>query len=325
MRGWLHRVLGVERNADPMVVRKAYADLVRVYHPDRCPDSPSNRRRLGLLAAARAVLSDPALRLFHMQTGLLPPKLDPEAELGLQVAGASVKALARGFVQAMQRQRPRDGQDQTVSIRLSPEELVRGASREVGVSRVEPCDSCRGSGADSDWEPLPCHICDATGTLTLGRVLSRGMACPFCEGLGLVIRVPCPECSGNGFHKVERPCALEIPAGVPEGHRVVLRGEGERGLRGGRHGDLVFVLRMDPSSGLARDGADLVLNVDVPGEASAITVPHPDGGVRLTLPETLDTTCTVVAEGLGLPRFEEPSKRGDLRVHVRRKGMDIVE
>jgi molecular chaperone DnaJ len=111
---------------------------------------------------------------------------------------------------------------------------------------------------------------------------------------------------------------------VPEGHRVVLEGEGEPGLRGGRHGDLIFVLKMDKGSGFWRDGADLLLNVDVPGQASALTVPHPDGEVRLTLPDGLDATCTVVATGLGLPRFERPAERGDLRVYVRRTDVGAV-
>lgn len=315
MPGWLHRVLDLPEDAPPAELRRAYAAQLRAFHPDHCPDSPDNRRRVALIRAAHQVLRDDALRREHDRTGAIPRAALRGDDAAPLLEGGGLVDLAKGLLRVVTQEQPSHGKDKTVRLRLTLDELIRGTSRVVDVPRLEACPDCQGSGSDPEPAPLRCHVCSATGTLAWRRRLPMAMACPFCSGHGIVVRAVCRRCEGDGYMMRARPIRVTLPPGVHDGERTVLKGEGERGRRGGRHGDLIFVTALDPAAGWRRDKADLLISVGVPDGATALTILHPLGEVRVPIPDGF-SGGTLLVEGHGLPRRSGDGARGDLLVEV---------
>ncbi len=317
MTAWLHRVLGVNQSDSRDVCRVAYARLLKNFHPDLCPNTPTNQLRLELIRTAFAVMSDPDLVREHERTGKIPRSISVSDKLETRLKKPGLGHLARGFVKNFRRENQRNGKDIVRIIYLDYEELIDGSSRIVELERSERCNDCNGSGSQKDSPPERCHLCEGSGILSYRKIVAVGLPCPFCDGNGAIIIFSCKNCDGSGTTDELVPCRLTFPAGVEEDHRILLKGEGERGVQGGRHGDRVFVVRMRPQEGVERSGQDIEFRVGVAGNATSVTVPWPGAApLRFELPDG-DSTMLFISEGLGFP-VPDSDQRGDVRVFVTR-------
>jgi molecular chaperone DnaJ len=280
-------ILGVERNATPEEIKKAYRKLARQLHPDVNPD-PETQERFKLVTAAYEVLSDPQKRQVHDMGG------DP-----LSGAGNGAGGFGQGFSftdimdaffgagggQRGPRSRMQRGKDALLRLEVELSEAAFGTSRDLTVDTAVVCGTCHGSGAREDSEPVVCETCRGHGEVQqvqrsfLGDIRTA-RPCPTCRGFGTVIPNPCDECSGDGRVRARRTISVKIPGGVDTGTRVQLSGQGEVGPGGGPAGDLYVEIDVGPHPFFVRDGDDLICEVSVPMTAAAL-------GTQLDLP-TLD-------------------------------------
>lgn len=282
----LYELLGVDRDADGDAIKKAYRRLARQYHPDVNPD-PGAQEQFKEISRAYEVLSDPQKRASYDRGG------DPFAGAGAggfgQGAGFSFTDIMDAFfggTGAAQgrgpRPRERRGQDALIRLEVELAEAAFGVARELKVDTAVLCTTCHGEGTAPGTHPVPCETCRGAGEVAhvqrsfLGEIRTL-RPCAACRGFGTVIPDPCRECSGDGRVRSRRTLTVKIPAGVDDGTRVQLSGEGEVGPGGGPAGDLYVEIHLAPHPTFTRHGNDLHCTVTLPMTAAAL-------GTRLTLP-----------------------------------------
>lgn len=282
----LYELLGVDRDADGDVIKKAYRKLARQLHPDVNPD-PEAQNQFKSVTHAYEVLSDPQKRAAYDRGG------DPTGGFGGGFGGAEgqgfsftdiMDAFFGGSGQQGRGPRPRErrGQDALIRIDVQLAEAAFGVTRELKVDTAVTCTSCQGDGTAPGTHPVPCTTCHGQGEVAqvqrslLGEIRTL-RPCPACRGFGTLIPDPCRECSGDGRIRSRRTLTVKIPAGVDSGTRVQLTGEGEVGPGGGPAGDLYVELDVEPHPRFTRHGNDLHCTVTVPMTAAAL-------GGSLTLP-----------------------------------------
>ncbi|MDI6909774.1 molecular chaperone DnaJ [Nocardioides sp.] len=295
----LYELLGVGRDADADAIKKAYRRLARQYHPDVNPD-PDAQERFKEISLAYEVLSDPQKRAHYDRGG------DPFGGAGGfgQGAGFSFTDIMDAFfgggaaTGAGRGPRPRERRGQDALIRLEVElaEAAFGVTREIKVDTAVRCSTCHGEGTAAGTHPIPCETCHGAGEVAhvqrsfLGEIRTL-RPCPACRGFGTIIPEPCRECSGDGRVRSRRTLTVKIPAGVDNGTRVQLSGEGEVGPGGGPAGDLYVEIHTAPHETFTRHGNDLHCTVTLPMTAGAL-------GTTLTLP-TLEADVVTGADSGG--------------------------
>lgn len=282
----LYGLLGVDRDADADVIKKAYRKLARQLHPDVNPD-PESQEKFKQVSVAYEVLSDPQKRAAYDRGG------DPFGGGGFgggQGAGFSFTDIMDAFFGGAAggaggrgpRSRMRRGQDALIRLEIELAEAAFGVARELKVDTAVHCTTCAGQGAAPGTEPQPCETCHGQGEVAhvqrsfLGEVRTL-RACPSCRGYGTVIPDPCRDCGGDGRVRSRRTLTVKIPAGVDTGTRVQLAEQGEVGPGGGPAGDLYVEIQVAPHQTFTRHGGDLHCAVTVPMTAAAL-------GTTLTLP-----------------------------------------
>ncbi|UAL31036.1 molecular chaperone DnaJ [Nocardioides rotundus] len=282
----LYELLGVDRDADGDAIKRAYRKLARQLHPDVNPD-PESQDRFKAVSHAYEVLSDPQKRAAYDRGG------DPFGGFGgfggAEGQGFSFTDIMDAFfggAAAQQgrgpRPRQRRGQDALVRMDIDLAEAAFGTARELKVDTAVECTTCHGEGTAPGTHPVTCTTCHGQGEVAqvqrslLGEIRTL-RPCPACRGYGTLIEDPCRECSGDGRVRARRSLTVKIPAGVDNGTRVQLSGEGEVGPGGGPAGDLYVELHVEPHPRFTRHGADLHCTVTLPMTAAAL-------GTTLTLP-----------------------------------------
>lgn len=331
-----YETLGVSRNATAEEMKKAYRKLARQYHPD-VNDSPEAEDRFKEVTTAYEVLSDPEKRSIYDRGG------DP-----LSAGGGMGGGFGQGFSfddimdaffgnggQRGPRSRTQRGQDALLRLTVTLAEAAFGVEKEFKVDTAVRCEKCHGSGANEGSTPVTCTTCNGRGDVlhvqrSLLGDIRTARTCPACQGFGSLIPDPCSECRGDGRIRTRRTLKVQIPAGVDDGNRIQMSGEGEVGPGGGAAGDLYLEVRVEPHPVFTRQGDDLHCRITVPMTAAAlgtrIEVPTLEGErtdldpdaeqlVAVDLPAGTQSGETVVVHGRGVTRLHHGG-RGDLIVHV---------
>jgi molecular chaperone DnaJ len=317
-----YEVLGVERDASPEEIKRAYRKLAVQHHPDKNPGDKDAEEKFKELAEAYQVLSEPSKRAHYDRFGHDAPGIggaSPFSDVDVEsVADFFESVFGDVFGLGRDRRRHR-GHDVRVDIVLELEEAAKGLEREITVPRRVSCADCGGSGVGPGGRVQPCRACGGTGQRRLQQgffVLSR--PCGSCEGTGRTVTKPCPACEGSGTVRKEEKVPVSIPAGIESGQAVVLRGAGAAGPRGVPPGDLVLrvVVREHPI--YKRDGDDvhLVVPITFPQAALGATVEVPTlwGPVALKVRPGTQAGQVYVLRGKGIAHGDYG--RGDEHVHV---------
>ncbi|WP_090059050.1 molecular chaperone DnaJ [Lentzea fradiae] len=325
-------ILGVSQNATQDEIKRAYRKLARQLHPDV---NPNEEARFKEVTAAYEVLSNPEKRRV-VDLGGDPLDSsgggraggDPFAGFGLgDIMDAFFGATSGGGGRGP-RSRVQPGSDALIRLEMTLEECAAGATRELTVDTAILCDRCHGAGTQNNSKPVQCDTCHGRGEVQsvqrsfLGQVVTS-RPCPVCRGYGEVIPDPCQQCAGDGRTRSRRTISVNIPAGVAEGMRVRLAGQGEVGPGGGPAGDLYVEVEEQPHEIFERDGADLHCVVQIPMTTAALGATLPlktlDGEEELQIDPGTQPGTQLVMTGRGMPKLRSTGRvdgRGDLHVHL---------
>ncbi len=319
-----YALLGVDRDAGPDEIKRAYRKLARELHPDVNPD-PQTQDRFKEVTAAYEVLSDPQKRqMYDMGGDPLRAGSDGAGFGGGFDFGDIMDAFFGGGTPRGPRTRRRRGQDALIRVEVDLKEAMFGAQRSLTVDTAARCEACSGAGTAPDTEPTTCPMCRGRGEIQqvqrsfLGQVMTS-RPCPQCSGFGTTIAHPCVECSGDGRVRTRRTIDVTIPAGVDTGTRIQLTGQGEVGPGGGDSGDLYVEIIEKAHPIFERRGDDLHCSVQVPMTAAAlgtgITLDTLDGEESMTIPAGTQPGEVLTLRARGVPRLRGTG-RGDLHVHL---------
>jgi molecular chaperone DnaJ len=327
-----YEVLGIPRDADESAIKSAYRRLARQYHPD-VNKSDDAEERFKEINEAHEVLSNAEKRQMYDRFGHAAAQggfgqAGPGAGFGgFGGFGDIFEEFFGGFGGMRTGPRgPERGDDLRYDIEITFQEAVFGTEKEIEIPRLETCPVCQGSGAEPGTKPIRCPQCNGSGEVRraqqtiLGSFVSVS-ACPRCNGEREIAPTPCTNCRGQKRVRVTRKLSVTIPAGVDDGMRIRLAGEGEPGGRGGPAGSLYVVLHVRPHPLFQRQEADILLELPVNIVQAAlgaeIEVPTLDGKTRLTVPAGTQHGAVFRLRGKGVPILRS-TRRGDqlITVHV---------
>jgi molecular chaperone DnaJ len=329
-----YEILGVTRGCDDAALKSSFRKLAMEHHPDRNGGCEEAEGRFKEINEAYSVLSDPKKRAAYDQFG----HAGVNGQGGGQGAGfgdvndifSEVFGDVFGDMFGGRRQRggPARGQDLRYDLEITLEQAYAGAEVEIVVPASIVCETCDGSGAKPGTSPTVCGSCGGAGRVRASQgFFSIERACPRCGGAGRLVLDPCADCRGHGQVRKERTLQVRIPAGVDDGARIRLAGEGDAGARGGPRGDLYIFLSVTPHELFERDGLDLLCTVPVPMTVAVlggeIDAPCLMGGencdgnckIEVKVPEGAQTGRTVRLKGKGMPSLRS-RERGDLVVEL---------
>jgi len=321
-----YEVLEVARDADEAALKKAYRRLAMKYHPDRNSGDEEAEERFKECKEAYEVLCDRRKRAAYDQFG--HAGVDPSMGVGAGAAGAGMGGFRDIFDDVFGDifgtrsggQRVYRGADLRYSLELSLEEAVTGCTSTIELPITEHCETCDGSGAKPGTPPVTCSTCNGNGQVRMTQgFFSVQQTCPHCKGTGKLITERCPDCHGAGKVRGEKKLSVKIPAGVDNGDRIRLAGEGEAGERGGPHGDLYVEIHVRPHEIFTREDSHLYCEVPIGFVAAALggelEVPTLDGRVSLKIPPETQTGKLFRLRGKGV-RSVRGGAVGDLLCRV---------
>lgn len=325
-----YECLGVSRDADAGTLKKAYRKLAMQYHPDRNPDDAEAEKNFKEVNEAYEVLKDDEKRAAYDRFG------HAAFENGGPGGPGGFSGGSGGFADIFEemfgdfmggraggggRASAGRGSDLRYNMEVTLEDAFNGLKSDIRVPTSVSCESCNGTGGEGGAAPTACGTCGGAGRVRQqSGFFTVERTCPNCQGTGETIKDPCRTCNGTGRQQKEKTLAVNIPAGVEDGTRIRLAGEGEAGLRGAPSGDLYIFLGVRPHRFFKRDGADLHVRVPVPMSVATlggqIEVPTIEGKLaRVTIPEGTPTGHQLRLRGKGMKVLRSQS-RGDMFVQI---------
>jgi molecular chaperone DnaJ len=321
-----YELLGVSKGAGAEDLKRAYRKLAMQWHPDRNPGDKAAEQKFKDINEAYDVLKDDQKRAAYDRFG------HAAFENG-RGAGPGDFGFAAGFADIFDemfgdfmggrrgQQSATRGNDLRYNMEITLEEAFKGKQASVRVPTLIACESCTGTGAEAGSKPVSCPTCHGHGRVRAQQgFFTIERTCPSCHGGGRVIENPCRVCSGQGRVRREKTLAVSIPAGVEDGNRIRLSGEGEAGVRGGASGDLYIFLSVRPHRFFQRDGANIQCRVPIDIATAAlggiVEVPAIDGTrAKLTVPAGTQTGRQFRIKGKGMSVLRSPS-RGDMYIET---------
>ncbi len=322
-----YEVLGVNRDASAEELKKSYRKLAMKWHPDRNPDNPKAEEYFKEAKEAYEVLTDAQKRAAYDQFG--HAGVDPSAA---GAAGAGMGGFADAFGDIFgdifggaagggrQRSTVLRGADLRYNLEVSLEDAARGTETRIRIPVMEECETCHGTGAKTGTQPTTCTTCGGHGQVRMQQgFFSIQQTCPRCHGTGKMVANPCSPCSGSGRVKKHKTLAVKIPAGVDEGDRIRLSGEGEAGVNGGPSGDLYVVIQIKQHTVFTRDHNDLHCEMPISFTIAAIggeiEIPTLDGYAKIKIPAETQSGKIFRLRGKGIKGVRSTT-HGDLMCHV---------
>ncbi len=330
-----YEVLGVQKNATEDDLKKAYRNLAKKYHPDVNPGDKEAEAKFKEANEAYAILSDAEKRAAYDNYG--HAAFDGTGNTTGGAGGFDMSGFDFGDIfgsifgggfgggfggrSQSRRNAPVPGDDIGLRVDLTFEEAVFGVKKNITFNRIQKCPDCAGSGASKGTSPETCSACGGSGqrrvTQRLGGMSFQStVTCDKCRGAGKIIKEPCQNCRGTGYIKVTKKLEVAIPAGIDDGGRVALRGQGSDGRNGGPTGDLIIVVNVRGSDVFERDGYNIYCEVPVSVTdailGAEIEVPTLEGMQKFTIPEGTQPGASFTLKGKGVPYIGNKDRRGDL-------------
>jgi molecular chaperone DnaJ len=327
MKADFYETLGVAKTADEKELKSAYRKLAMQYHPDRNHGDASAEGKFKELNEAYETLRDPQKRAAYDRFGHAAFENGGGGQGGFGGAGGFADIFEDIFGEMMGgrgRRAPggrERGADLRFNMEITLEEAYAGKTAQVRVPSSIACDVCSGTGAKPGTQPTTCGTCNGAGRVRASQgFFSVERACPTCNGRGTIIKDPCSKCSGQGRINQERALSVNIPAGIEDGTRIRLAGEGEAGSRGGPAGDLYIFISIKPHEFFQRDGADLYCKVPISMTTAALggqfEVATLDGTqTRVKVPEGTQYGRQFRLKGKGMPVLRQTAM-GDLYIQI---------
>lgn len=326
-----YEILGVNRDASEDEIKKAYRKLAMKHHPDRNPDNPAAEEKFKEAKEAYEILSDGQKRAAYDQYG--HAGIDPQAGMGGGFGGGG-----GGFADAFGgifdeifggrggggggggRSNIYRGADLRYNLEITLEQAAHGTETKIRIPTMEVCEPCNGSGAKAGTQPKTCPTCGGSGQVRLQQgFFSIQQTCHKCHGTGRFIADPCKSCGGAGRIKQHKTLAVKIPAGVDEGDRIRLAGEGEHGVNGGPPGDLYVQIHLKQHAVFTRDHNDLHCEMPISFTTAAlggeIEIPTLDGAASIKIPGETQSGRVFRLRGKGIKGVRSHT-HGDLMCHV---------
>jgi molecular chaperone DnaJ len=332
-----YEVLGVQKGAAKDEIKKAYRQLAIKHHPDRNPDSKDAEEKFKEATEAYEILADERKRQAYDQYGFagVSGMGQPTAQDFSTIfqgfedifgdvsgifdsffggGGPKRRSTGKGFGQR--------GSDLRYDMEITFLEAAFGAKKEVTYPRAERCESCKGTGADKGSGRKLCPTCGGSGQVRRNSgFFSIASSCPSCGGEGEIVEKPCADCKSAGTVRRARTITITIPAGIEDGKRLSLAGQGDAGTNGAQDGDLYVFLRVQPHQFFERDGKDIYCAIPISMTQAAlgadIVVPTLDGKtVRMSVPAGTQNSRILRLRGEGIPELHSASRRGDMYIKI---------
>ena len=329
-------LLGLNRSASEAEIKNAYRQMAKQHHPDRNPGDKAAESRFKEVNEAYEVLRDPQKKAAYDQFGHqafeagmaggrggaagagfdFTSFADVFDDLFGDFMGNGAGGRARGGRGGSAR-----GADLRYNLTITLEEAFAGKRAQIRVPTAVACESCSGSGSESGSEPVGCPTCRGAGRVRSQQgFFTVERTCPTCQGSGRVIKNPCRACSGSGVQQREKTLAVNIPAGVEDGTRIRLSGEGEAAIRGGQPGDLYIFVTVAPHRMFRREAANIFCRVPIPMVTAAlggqVEVPTIEGRrLRIAVPAGTQAGKQIRLRSKGMSELHGQA-RGDMFVEI---------
>ncbi|MSP52296.1 MAG: molecular chaperone DnaJ [Alphaproteobacteria bacterium] len=322
-----YEVLAIDRGASPDDIKKAFRKLAMQHHPDRNLGDKTAEQKFKELNEAHDVLKDEEKRSAYDQMGHAAFEQAAGRPGGFDFNHSFTDVFDDLFGETMggggrqQRSAQTRGADLRYNLEISLNDAFAGKKAKLRVPTSVACDTCSGSGAAGGAKPAICRTCGGMGKVRAQQgFFTIERTCPTCHGHGHVITDPCRACSGAGRVQKEKTLSVNIPAGVEDGSRVRVAGEGEAGVRGGARGDLYIFLSVAAHPIFQRDGANIFCHVPLPMTTAAlggtIEVPTVDGGrAKVAIPGGCQSGRQFRLRGKGMPTLRGQGQ-GDMYIQV---------
>ncbi len=323
-----YQVLGINRDASDDEIKKAYRKLAMKHHPDRNPDNPKSEEMFKEAKEAYEILSDSQKRAAYDQYG--HAGVDQQAGMGggagfgdafSDIFGDIFGGGGRGGGGGGGgRSNVYRGADLRYNLEVTLEDAARGSETKIRIPTMDECEACDGKGSRKGTEAKTCPTCNGHGQVRMQQgFFSIQQTCPKCHGTGRYIATPCLSCHGAGRIKSHKTLSIKIPAGIDEGDRIRLSGEGEPGVNGGPSGDLYVQIHLKEHSVFTRDHDDLHCEMPISFTIAAlggeIEIPTLDGVARLKIPAEAQSGKVFRLRGKGIKGIRSVG-HGDLMCHV---------
>lgn len=319
----LYELLGIQRNAEISAIKSAYRKQAIKYHPDKNKGNKEAEEKFKEVTFAYEVLSDATKREQYDRFGIE----GLSASGGFQNAsggfGDIFSDIFEDFFGGQSRSnqsRAQRGADLAMQIEIDFMQAVKGCSEPVKVKRHEQCRVCAGEGAEPGSKKTTCPTCQGAGeVVSSSGFFNLRQTCGRCRGTGQIIERLCSTCHGSGREETNRSISIKIPAGVDNGNRIRVTGEGEGGVKGGPRGDLYVEIFVAPHEMFKRNGLDLICEIPISFTQAALggelEIPTLEGSDRLEIDEGTQTGKIFKIKGKGVPSIRG-ERVGDLLIHV---------